>query len=146
MTFITGVVLRSAGLLRRLLLRAAEPRLCALLPVLICLNVDVLLQAALKLVQKTREFMQRTGGHALAMFADSKHQCQFFATEALESVATDPEVTQFFGKQLVQNLLPNQFVIPRCIAAPPGKAALSYFLSPETGRSAGVCVPPHCRL
>lgn len=83
-------------------------------------------KAGLKLVQKTQELMQRTGGHALAMFADSKHQCKFFATEALQSVATDPEAIQFFGKQLVQNLHPNQFVVPRCIAAPPGRAALSY--------------------
>ena len=69
-------------------------------------------RAGLKLVQKTQELMQRTGGHALAMFADSKHQCRFFATEALQSVATDPEAIQ-----LVQNLHPNQFVTPRCIAA-----------------------------
>ena len=83
-------------------------------------------KAGLKLVQKTQELMQRTGGHALAMFADSKHQCQFFATEALQTVATDREAIQFFGKQLVQNLHPNQFVVPRCITAPPSKAALSY--------------------
>ena len=74
----------------------------------ICLTVDVLLQAWLtepvrnllsmkrlgSSLFRKQELMQRTGGHALAMFADSKHQCQFFATEALQPVATDREAIQ----------------------------------------------------
>lgn len=41
-----------------------------------------------KLLQKAEQLVQRVGGHALAVFADRKHNCHMYASSALQAYLT----------------------------------------------------------
>jgi len=49
----------------------------------------------MKLLNKTAEPVQVTGAHAVAMFADTKHNCHFYASSALPALATAPSAAFF---------------------------------------------------
>lgn len=74
--------------------------------------------SGMKLLHKTAELVQVTGAHAVAMFADSKHNCHFNAFSALPALATDPSAAVFFCKQLILNLHAGQNVLPRFLSLP----------------------------
>lgn len=79
-----------------------------------------------KLLLKTAELIQRAGGHALAMYADSQHNCLFYASSALQALAVDIGAAKFFCQQLVLQLHPGQVILPRFKAAVQSQSALAY--------------------
>ncbi len=74
-----------------------------------------------KIFQKAAEIIQRTGGHALAMYVDNQHNCDFYASKALAALATDTTATNFFCQELVQKphqrLRPHETLLSRFTAA-----------------------------
>ena len=79
-----------------------------------------------KLLHKTAQLIQTARGHALAVYADSQHNCHFYASSALQGLATDAAATQFFCQQLVQQLHPGQMFIPTFIEVLPDEKPLPY--------------------
>ncbi|DBA80510.1 TPA: hypothetical protein ACH3X1_007780 [Trebouxia sp. C0004] len=65
--------------------------------------------SAKKILQKAAELIQRTGGHALAMYVDDQHTCSFYASK-------DTTVTHFFCQELVQK--PHQRLRPQRLCSP----------------------------
>ena len=66
--------------------------------------------ACLRLLQKTAELVSKTSAHALVVFADSKNQCQYFASPHLQTVFLKPAAASFFRNKLVQQFNDNQVV------------------------------------
>ena len=66
--------------------------------------------ACLRLMQKTAELVSKTSAHALVVFADSKNQCQYFASPHLQTVFLKPAAASFFRNKLVQQFNDNQVV------------------------------------
>ncbi len=73
--------------------------------------------SAKKILQKAAELIQRTGGHALAMYVDNQHSCSLYASKELAALATDTTATNFFCQELVQKpherLRPHEFLLSR---------------------------------
>lgn len=65
-----------------------------------------------KLLRKTEQLVQRVGGHALAIFADRKHTCHLYASNALQTLHGDLTATMFFRDELVNNQHPGQHLFP----------------------------------
>ena len=59
------------------------------------LSTPSLLPSGMKLLNKTAEPVQVTGAHAVAFFADTKHNCHFYASSALPALATAPSAAFF---------------------------------------------------
>ena len=49
-----------------------------------------------KLLRKAEQLVQRVGGHALAVFADRKHNCHMYASCALQALFDDVSAIKFF--------------------------------------------------
>ena len=77
--------------------------------------------SAKKILQKAAELIQRTGGHALAMYVDDQHSCSFYASKELAALAADTTATHFFCQELVQKphqrLRPYETLLSRFTAA-----------------------------
>ena len=73
--------------------------------------------SGMKLLNKTAEPVQVTGARAVAMFADTKHNCHFYASSALPALATAPSAA-FLCQQLVLDLHAGQNALPRFMPAP----------------------------
>ena len=73
--------------------------------------------SAKKILQKAAELIQRTGGHALAIYVDNQHNCSIYASKGLAALATDTTATHFFCQELVQKpherLRPHEFLLSR---------------------------------
>ena len=53
------------------------------------------------LLRKTEQLVQRVGGQALAIFADSKRNCNLYASEALQGLFEHASAITFFRDELV---------------------------------------------
>lgn len=62
-----------------------------------------------KLLRKAQQLLQRTGEHALATIADSKHTCNMYASNVLQLLAGDQSAKLFICDQLVCRQHPGQY-------------------------------------
>ena len=65
-----------------------------------------------KLLRKAEQLVQRAGGHALAVFADRKHNCHMYASSASQALFGDVLAIQFFRDELVHKQHPGLLVFP----------------------------------
>ncbi len=92
--------------------------------------------SAKKILQKAAELIQRTGGHALAMYVDDQHSCNFYASKELAALATDTTATNFFCQELVQKphqrLRPHETLLSRFTAASLKEQQLQFMADNKT--------------
>jgi len=68
-----------------------------------------------KLLDKTSQLIGLIGRHALAMFADKRGQCQYYASEALADISHREEVSSFFRHHLLEQFNGGQPVMCRFV-------------------------------
>ncbi len=90
--------------------------------------------ACFRLLHKTAELVSKTSAHALVVFADSKKQCQYFASPHLQTLFLKPAAATFFCQQLVQQFHDNQVV--RSNFTPLRQQTACAYVSEQTKRAA----------